>query len=70
MYEYFCLPIKTDPNVAPVELEIRNLVKEIMIGPTDDAYLKKQATRALLEQNGFNLETIKVTQSEIPYRTI
>ncbi len=70
MFEYFCLPIKTDEAIAPVELNIRDLVKEIMVGPTRDAFLKMQATRALLKKNEFDLDRTKVTQSYIPYRAI
>ena len=69
MYEYFCFPIKTNADVAPVDLDIRNLIKEITIGPTEDAYLKMQATASLLRTTGFDLGKTKVTQSNIPFRS-
>lgn len=69
LYEYFCLPIKSDPELTTSELKIQNLIREVMIGPTDDAYLKKLAVLSLLRTNGFDLEQTQVTISQIPFRS-
>ena len=69
MYEYFCFPLKPDPEVSTAEMDIRKIIREIMIGPTDDAYLKSRATRSLLERASFDLDKTKVTISEIPFRS-
>lgn len=68
LYEYFCFPIRTDPQVSPAELKIQNIIREVMIGPTEDAYLKKLAVDNLLRSKGFDLERTKVTISDIPFR--
>jgi hypothetical protein len=69
LYEFFCFPIETDPEIAPTELNIHKLIAEVMVGPTDDAYLKYRAVRTLLLQHGFDLEQTKITTSKIPFRT-
>lgn len=69
MFEYFCLPLEPNPSLGPSTFDVRELITEIMIGPTDDAYLKRRAVERILTQKGFNRETTAITQSLIPYRS-
>lgn len=70
MYEYFCFPIKPDERITSAPLDIRKIIKEVMIGPTDDSYLKARAVKTLLAAAGFDLAQTAVTISPIPYRTL
>lgn len=68
MLEYLCLPLKKNPSLGPTEFILSKLVDEIMVGPTDDAFMKSQAVKSLLRHNGFDPSSTKVSISQIPYR--
>lgn len=70
LYEYFCFPIKPDEEILPTELRIQNVIREVMVGPTEDAYLKKCAVQTLLSHCHFDLEKTSITISDIPYRSV
>lgn len=69
LYEFFCFPIETDLELAPVEMSIHSLIQEVMVGPTDDSYLKSRAVRTLLSKHGFDVTRTHTTISEIPFRS-
>lgn len=69
LYEYFCLPIKDDPNLTKGKLNLPDIVVEVMIGPTNDKPHKHLAVRNLLARNGFDLNKTAVTVSAVPYRS-
>ena len=50
------------------EIEIMNTLNSIIIGPTTEPELSKQALQGLLYQKGFNFTYIE--NSEIPYGQI
>jgi hypothetical protein len=70
LIEKFCFPIKSDKDVTLVELDIRDLVKSVMIGPCKDIVLKRDAVVNLLASKGFQNPGALVTYTEIPYRSL
>lgn len=46
----------------------KSVLKEIVIGPTDNTFLKEQSIYHFLQINGYNLNEIQLVKSNIPYR--
>lgn len=46
----------------------KKALKGIVIGPTNNTYLKEQSILHFLQINGYNLEDIQLVKSNIPYR--
>lgn len=46
----------------------KSALKEIVIGPTENTQLKELSISHFLQINGYNLNTIKLIKSSIPYR--
>ena len=46
----------------------KSALKEIIIGPTNNSYLKEQSILHFLQINGYDLDAIKLIKSAIPYR--
>lgn len=46
----------------------KSALKEIVIGPTDNTKIKEQSLCHFLQINGYNLDTIQLIKSTIPYR--
>lgn len=62
---------RTRNNYIIPYLEIslsKKALKEIIIGPTDNTYLKEQSIFHFLQIKGYNLDDIKIIKSKIPYR--
>ena len=68
LYEYLCLPLKDDPELAAGTLDVRKIISEIMIGPCEDVPHKFNAIHNFLRRKSFP-EKFKVTVSDIPYRS-
>lgn len=69
LFEFFCLSIDDLGKVAPVSPKIFEIIKSVMIGPTDDVFLKMQAVRRLLAMHEFTGVANIVDVSDIPYRS-
>ena len=46
----------------------KNALREIVIGPTDNTYLKELSIYQFLQIKGYNLDNVKIVKSNIPYR--
>lgn len=69
MIEKFCLPLRTDPAITPIEIDMKKLLQSVMIGPAPDIVLKRDAVVNLLKTKGFTNADELVTFTEIPYRS-
>lgn len=69
LYEYLCLPLEDNPHVLPTPIDPHQLVRAVLIGPTEDAASKAQAVRQLLYRAGFDPQLTTVSTSAIPYRS-
>ncbi len=67
--EKFCFPIKANAHVSPSQLDIRSIIRAIMIGPCDNAFLKSNAVVSMLAAKGFQNPDSMVSISPIPYRS-
>lgn len=46
----------------------KSALKEVVIEPTNNSYLKEQSILHFLQINGYDLDAIKLIKSAIPYR--
>ncbi|MGE6698513.1 DUF2971 domain-containing protein [Hyphomonas sp. NPDC076900] len=69
LFEFFCLPLKDDPELANGPITLDKILTEVMIGPTSDLPHKHSATLNMLRRAGIDLSRVKVTASSIPYRS-
>lgn len=60
---------KNNYIIPYVEISLpKTSLKEIVIGPTANTYLKEQSIFHFLQIKGYNLDDIKIIESKIPYR--